>query len=279
MGVPPDQESGLRRALPRQRHQHPVPGYPTLFQGGIRSNVDLRWHGRNVIRVYPSREEGLAVKGDITYAAARNNDPNTAPPQVVIQVMEDNQNGPNGAIVPPDTGDIDPANDKLLADPLNAAPTASPFSRARIRSGRRPSRPRPRLLWPAGRGQNIHQIVRDNRHSTDNPGTNPASNPARDVRLHSAPDLDQIDAVTGVSRWLRLTRDSGPTLQVPDGNGGTRLVNTGWYGLTDSVDAVRHPGGDPAAARGDPGSPAAASRPRPYLTLRLTSSTATTARP
>ncbi len=221
LGVPAFEQPNI---APGQPAQEALTEFPTVFQGSIRSNVSVRFQGRNVLRVYPSRGEGLFVKGDISFGPQANRDPNDVmvnEPELRIDVLAD-AGGPNAAptntpLVPQDFQDDNPADDTLhVSQPAlpSSAPTAafdaSPFQNLQTQGGSRV------------------RVVHDERHlRTD------TENRARSTRIVEAPRLEQIDPATGVSRWRKLTRDSGGKfdLQLPDGS--TRAVNSGWYGLTD----------------------------------------------
>jgi len=224
MGVPPFKDGNGREVE-----------YASLFEGSIRSNVSVQWHGRNVVRVYPARAEGMSVKGSILFSS-RANDPTTAnEPQLRIDVMDDDggnaQTGtddPNATAaapptVRPDNQNDNPRDDVRIAvrgmdgDPSPTYPQLDPIP---VRTSGSPA------PLPADR-----ILIADDKHlRTDQDLT------AHSVRTREAPALNQVDPVTGINRWLRLTRDSGATVSVTSADGSeTRVVNTGWYGLTDAT--------------------------------------------
>ena len=215
LGVPAFRQPNTAAGEPTQLVE-----YPTVYQGSIRSNTSVKFNGRSVLRVYPSRGEGLFVKGDISLAAVSNRDaadPTASDPVLRIDVVADT-GGPNtgssgATVVPPDGQDDDPTNDtRLLA--LPGLPSTDPNFET----------PLYQRLLTSGRAS--QKVVRDERHlRTD------AEARSRSTRVVDAPVLDQVDPITGASRWHQLTRDSGGRIQVQGG----RVVNSGWYGLTDAA--------------------------------------------
>ncbi|MGV3723188.1 MAG: hypothetical protein ACO1SX_19985 [Actinomycetota bacterium] len=205
--------------------------YPAMFQGSIRSNTDLEFYGRNVIRFYPARGEGLFVKGEIRLAP-RGALPNPGSIQLQIDAMDDDGNNRAPTLVgttPVLDGDAnlddDPANDSRLASVAQSESSAATFDPVTILTQAR------NFLWG----------VLDDQHRRQDPTTGPGSPKMRSIRHISAPLLNQEDFAKGINRWRELTRDSGAVVQLASG----RYVNTGAYGMTDRVTAVRTD--DPAA--------------------------------
>jgi hypothetical protein len=206
--------------------------YPAEYDGTIRSNMDLRFDGRSVIRVYPARGEGVFVKGQIFLGSSESNgSPPPDQPPVRIDVMADTGGQdiePGTSVpaalparqVPEDFQDENPANDSRITwRPLLGSqdPNFDPIAMYNY--------------GDAATASSLRYVVQDEGHWRSD-----ALLGNRSVRLQSAPDMDQVDAGTGVSHWLKLTRDSGATVQVTDTNGGNaRIVNSGWYGLTDQI--------------------------------------------
>ena len=195
--------------------------YPAVYEGSVRSDVDLNINGATVFRLYPSRGESLFVKGNINIVAQ----PKPTGPQVVIQVVDDNQPSPGNFNGRP----ILPGDDQGYRPTPFSAPGPTLIDTQALASSTNPNFDN--LLASAytyyNLGHDPKTVVQDEAHArTDTSST------TRTTREVKAPNLDQLDATTGVSRWLRATRDSGATIQVTDG-ATTRVINTGWYGITD----------------------------------------------
>jgi hypothetical protein len=184
--------------------------YPILFHGGILSNVDLQWQGSSAVRVYPARGEGLTIKGRLLLAS-RGGGPG---PRVEIQALDDSGDTPGGTppqfIIPKDDQDDNPDDDSLIIKVTEGESGTAAFDPIPLYSG----------------GRDARHVVRDERFLRELPGV-----AAQSARLREAPSLDQVENATGISRWLRLTRDSGGTFQDQEG----RMLNAGWFGLTDST--------------------------------------------
>jgi len=199
--------------------------YPAMFQGSIRSNTDLEFYGRNVIRFYPARGEGVFVKGEIRLAP-RGALPNPGSIQLQIDAMDDDGNNRAPTLVgttPVLDGDAntndDPADDSRLASLAQSESTAVTFDPIlMITQARNP-------LW----------AIMDDLHRKVDPTTGAGSPKMRSIRDISAPQLTQEAFARGISRWLALTRDSGRVIQLASG----RYINTGLVGATDRVPAVR----------------------------------------
>jgi hypothetical protein len=197
--------------------------FASVYTGAVRSDVDLQWNGRVVLRVYPARADGIFVKGKVYIAPPGNNQyaAGTEPPQAVVQVMGDIGNGaapPNTGpyVIPPDNVDDNPSNDALVVpDTQTAATNSTALNRIPL----------------VTQGNDPRQVYVDEQHlRTDSPET------SRSVRTQGPPLLNQMDPTTNIDRWLLLTRQSGGTVQVQDRTGnGTRLVNAGAYGFTDTT--------------------------------------------
>ena len=208
--------------------------YTTVYHGPVRSNTDLQLQGRVIFRFYPARGEDLSVKGNLRVAQRGNVAPG-APAQVEIQALDDNNqtigatiHPTYGAIptIPPDNLDDNPTNDVIISR-WNPGQSQGSFN------------PGPM----ANTGQEVRFGARDDRYSRGDTGTIAAQS----VRADTAPRLDQDDPNSGILRYLRLSRDSGETRQVTDTDGsGTRLINTGWYGLSDWY-GLRNAGDNPAS--------------------------------
>ncbi len=216
---------------------------PSLFYGAIRSEVDLQWHGRNVVRLYPARGDSLTVRGKLL-TSQRGNVPAYASddPQLSVEALDDTGQTlpPVGglAVIPPDNGDDDLTNDdRITIFSVNADSDTGAFA-AEFQA---------RTLLTTGNER--RHLVQDERHVRDT-----TSSTARNTHRLTAPSLNQVDQTTGIDRWLILTRDSGDRLQVQsnDLSGGTRIVNAGLYGLTDryAPGGVSQPDWDRVRARG-----------------------------
>jgi len=190
--------------------------YNTLFQGGVRSNADTQFNGNVVIRVLPSRGEGVVVNGQILTGPRLPPGGPNPPPQVQVQVMQDIPGVPLPAnpSVPPDSQGVDPTKESLIANGKLVASQGA-FST---------------LSLPDSGGQ-IHDIAVDSQQRKNE--SNDLISSARSATIQVAPPLDQMNPETGVLRWLQLTRDSGHAITVKDSTGKSHLINTGCYGLVD----------------------------------------------
>jgi hypothetical protein len=206
--------------------------HPTLFQGAIRSDVDLQFEGRNVVRLYPARGDALVVKGRLLLST-RGNDSSpaeAAEPPLRVEPLADTGNDPSipawppggPAVIPPDRQDDNPADDTMLV----SIPITELAARddAQLRAVLAQSI----LLTQGG---DVQTVIRDERQLRQE-----GEDLTRSVRLQGPPRLDQLDPATGVNRYFRLTALSGGTIEVQDTDGtGTRLVNAGQYSLTDQA--------------------------------------------
>ncbi len=195
--------------------------YGSLWEGGgIRSEMSIQWHGRNTVRLYPARWEGVNVAGDLLLSPQAND--TGVNPQLTLQLMDDSGDaagtvvigGNNFPVYPKDDQDDNPLNDSLIAA-VNADQESA--------SGGFNSFP----VYSQGRVE--QNVLRDDRQSS-----NPRIQMARNTRRVAPPNLTQVNPSTGLVRWVEITRDSGGVLQIDD-NGQTRYVNAGWYGLTDAL--------------------------------------------
>jgi len=190
--------------------------FTSLFQGSIRSNVDLQWQGKNVVRVYPAQGDGVFVKGNLGFSRAA---------QLRIEVMDDNGGADTPAGAPP----------PIPPDDWTADPTDNPADDSRIYVSTQdgtPAFPKNPIPMPTAGGEQ-RLIVADESALRSAPGALAAES----TRFAGVPDLEQTNPATGVNRWVQATRDSGGTDLVADG-AGTRLINRGWYGLTDATHGV-----------------------------------------
>ncbi|MBM3457367.1 MAG: hypothetical protein FJX77_02360, partial [Armatimonadetes bacterium] len=199
--------------------------YPTVYNGSIRSNTSVRFHGRNVLRVHANRGEGLFVKGEISFAPRSNRDPNDpqiAEPELRIDVtspsFQGSQAATNNPSVPAESHEENPTDDGLIFS--RPVPPSS-------QAGALDSQPYQSMFTAAG---SRVRMVFDERHLR-----NEAESRYRSTRTVDAPQLEQIDPVTGVSRWQQLTRDSGGSVNVTDVTGTVTPINAGWFGLTDQT--------------------------------------------
>lgn len=223
LGVPMLQNAGFDARYPESATNQRVMEYPSVYQGAIRSNTDLEFYGRNVIRVYPARGEGVFVKGEIRLAP-RGSIPNAASIQLQIDAMDDDGNGRAPTVVAgvpvidSNNDDDDPANDSVIGSISEAASTNPAFNPLRLQTpGRQPQ-------W----------VVLDEKHLRQEPTLAEGGAVNRSIRMISAPLLNQDDASSGINRWRKLTRDSGGALVF-----GGRTFNAGQLGLTDRVEARR----------------------------------------
>jgi hypothetical protein len=202
--------------------------FPALFEGTIRSNTDVEFYGKNVLRFYGSRGEGLFVKGEVKLAPGSTVGGTATDPDVRIDIMDD---GGTGATA----GDL---------EPQTAVPTTLPARPMGTEDQDDDPRNDTRITWRQLRASNdpafdpvplVNQggtpnyVVLDEGHLRSD-----AIGAARSIRLQGAPLLDQLDVASGIDRWRKLTRDSGDVVLM-----GTRKVNTGALGLTDRVAARR----------------------------------------
>lgn len=229
-------------------HRTPVE-YASLFQGGLRSNVDVRWHGRSLFRVYPARGEGIFVRGKIVFAVRGNapasGDPGFQPTNLQVLALDDNGSpalvappGGGPPVIPPDNQDDNPANDTLI--PAIAPNYPNPAAEGESNTAQF----NPVRLLNAGRDRRM--VVLDELFERGTAGAGITTETAQSIRMQAPPKLDQKSNATGVSRWLALTRDSGATISITD-NGQQKLVNTGWYSLTNPSS---NPQFEPFRARG-----------------------------
>jgi hypothetical protein len=222
-GVPMLQNAGFDARYPESATNQRIMEYPAVYQGTIRSNTDVEFYGRNVIRVYPARGEGVFVKGEIRLAP-RGSLPNPASIQLQVDAMDDDGNGRAPTVVgtvpviDSNDDDDDPANDSVLRSVSEAASTNAAFD--------------PLVLQTPGRQP--QWVVLDEKHLRQEPTAAEGGAPNRSIRMISAPLLNQDDPATGINRWRRLTRDSGADITI-----GTRTFNTGMFGLTDRYDMRR----------------------------------------
>lgn len=228
LGIPLIQNQGYDSRYPASATNQRIEQYPALFQGTIRSNTDLEFHGKNVLRFYAARGEGLFVKGEIRLAPGSSGGGSATDPDVRIDIMDDGASSATAGDLEPQTSvpamlpprpigtedqDEDPRNDTRITW-RELRPSADPnFD------------PVP-LITQGGSAQ--YTVLDEGHLRVDTIGT------ARSIRLQGAPELDQLDVTTGIDRWRKLTRDSGGIIVV---NG--RSLNTGALGLTDRVDARR----------------------------------------
>lgn len=192
--------------------------YPAIYQGAIRSNTDLEFYGRNVIRFYPARGEGLFVKGEIRLAP-RGSLPNAGSIQLQIDAMDDDGNNRAPTLVggtpvlDGDNQNEDPSDDSRLITVVGTESSDPAFNPVPLfNQGRTP-------IWS----------VMDETHLRRDPTAVEGSPKMRSIRTITAPVLDQVDPTTGINRWRMLTRDSGARIQLQNG----RWINTGQFGLTD----------------------------------------------
>jgi hypothetical protein len=214
--------------------------FPSLFEGAVRSNTSIRWHGRNLIRVYPSRAEGLFVKGQLLASGRSNYDPTQ--PQLRVEAMSDSNQTASiyqgRKVITPDTQDRTPTNDTIIDEepkPVNSGTVADT-----LLDPATPAEQRAMLLYNAGH-EPRHVVLNESfLRGTGNSVT------AESTRFFDAPALNQLDPGSNVSRWLALTRDSGAPVTIRKSDGtDPHLVNSGWYGFTDeslpnSVRALGH---------------------------------------
>lgn len=222
--------------VPAFEDGHRVPiEYPSLFNGTLRSNVDVRWHGRTLFRVYPARGEGVFIRGKVVFAvrgnAPQQGQPGFQPTNLSVLTLDDNGSPslvpqpPGGPpVIPPDNQDDNPANDAPLS-PINPTfPNPAPegeSNTAQFNSVR---------MLNAGR--ELKHAVLDELFERGTAAAGLTPERAQSIRMLRAPRLDQKNSATGVSRWLSLTRDSGATITITDA-GQQKLINTGWYALTN----------------------------------------------
>ncbi|MFN3648086.1 MAG: hypothetical protein ACK47B_00790 [Armatimonadota bacterium] len=190
--------------------------FPAVWEGGIRSDTDLQLQGQNNVRLYPSRGEGVFVKGELRLSPRGN----TAQPrpQLELQVLEDSGEtagtAPDGnPIIPSENFDDNPGNDSLIIR-VDADPLIANNGLASV------------LLYTPGGSQ--RRVLLDERHLRSDPEL-----AARSTRMQPPPDLTAGDPTTGMNRWLLLTRETGGMLSIPQQGEATRLVRAGWYGLVD----------------------------------------------
>lgn len=241
------QNSGFDPRYPVSATNQRTMIYPALFQGTIRSNTDLEFHGKNVLRFYAARGEGLYVKGEIRMAPGSSTGSTATDPDVRIDIMDDGSASATAGDLEPQTSvpttlpprpigtedqDEDPSNDTRITWRELRASNDPNFDPVPLRN----------------EGGTSQYAVLDQGHLRSD-----AIGAARSIRMQGVPLLDQADVSTGIDRWRKLTRDSGDTIVV---NG--RTINTGALGLTDRFDARRtmDPNGPvipavPAAKRAD----------------------------
>lgn len=185
--------------------------YPLVLEGGVRADVDLKFTGRTVIRLYPARGEAIRVKGNIDIEPRSNVTANPGQPPVRLDILDDTAGGAPGQ-VPPDNQDDDPSNDIAVAQgALQPSATLNPFA------------------LPDS-GLDVKYLVSDDRRRWDDTLLN-----VRSTRQLFAPSLDASDPTTGKSRLLLLTRDSGQQLTYTDFMGVQRTANSGAFGLVDQA--------------------------------------------
>jgi len=192
--------------------------YPTILEGGFRSNVDVLMHGRTVIRIYPARGEGVFVKGQVRWAprqqGALGYDSSRAQ-NAFVQAQDDSGDPPNATVqIPKDDVNDNPFDNNLLAE-VPFGPSGGGFSSLNLTNA----------------GGETKAFIQDEDFVRGN-----AAQTSQSTRTYPAPALLQVDPVTGINRWHELTRDSGEVIRIDDNPRApgvqTRLVNTGWYGLT-----------------------------------------------
>ena len=231
LGVPVLQNAAFDSRYPVSATNQRTLEFPALFQGTIRSNTDVEFNGKNVLRFYSARGEGLFVRGEIKLApgsAIPSSNP-TLEPDVRIDIMDDGGTGATAGDLEPQTAvpttlpprplgsedqDEDPSNDTRL-------------TWRELRASNDPAFDPVPLVNQGGTPQ---YTVLDQAHLRSD-----AIGAARSIRLQGAPLLDQLDVASGIDRWRKLTRDSGGIVQV-----GGRKLNTGALGLTDRVAARRN---------------------------------------
>jgi len=204
LGVPPLKNPAYDPTYPLSPDNQDYLQHRTMWSGGIRSNTDLQFLGTNVVRTYPGRGEGVRVAGAVSAPPQSNRDPNTDFSEV--WAMDDTSGGPVGAFVPGDDQDDNPANDTLtFRVPITNSTGA--FNTGALQTS----------------GNETRYLITDEARRR-----NDALGSERSIRTAGVPALNRVDPATGISHWLKLTRDSGGMVDV-----GGRVVNTGAYALTD----------------------------------------------
>jgi len=187
---------GLPRALYDEDGRRHFAGgeYQSLYVGGIRANTDLEWIGRNVLCLMPARGDAVRVAGEIRNWVG-------SPEETAIVnsvVLEDGNALPLVRDVQDDANLVTVAT---VTHPPSSSPAFNPLVMAD--------------------GQPLYA---DDEHLAQSDAS-----PVRSIRDLVPPDLDTPESTTQVSRYLALTRDSGPMAQVTV-DGDTRYVNLGLYG-------------------------------------------------
>ncbi len=163
------------------------------YFGAVRSGVDLQIRGDVTFHVYPARAEEINVAGRITHFRSGG-----TPARVRLVLHEDSN---------------DPQFIDQQIDDYNAR-TVTIFEPESGQAGFDP------VIDPdTGRA-----TYRDNLHLT-----NVNAPQVLSVRNRLAPNIDQVNAASGINRYQQLTRDSGQTVTVTVDTE-TRTVNTGWSG-------------------------------------------------
>jgi hypothetical protein len=207
LGVPPLKNPAYDPTRPLTPDNQDFVQHRSLWLGGIRSNTDLQFLGTNVVRIYPGRGESVRVAGAVSAPPQANRDPTTDFSEV--WAMDDTPAGPVGAFVPGDDQEDNPANDTLTFR-VPIANSTGAFNTGALQTS----------------GRDTRYMIMDEAHRRNDAIAN-----ERSARTAGVPALNRGDATTGKSHWLMLTKESGGTIRTQTG----RLVNAGYYGLTDST--------------------------------------------